>query len=374
MASLQENLELLKNIATNPKKQLGHYIAAGKKVVGCFPVYTPEVMVHAAGMIPMGLWGAQTEITQSRNYLPPFACPIMQSCMELGLNGTYDGISCVMIPAMCDTFRCITQDWKTGVTSIPCIPFTFPQNRVMEESVTYLIDEYTYVKNSIEKYCDVTITEEAMQTSIAVYNHHMSVMNTFCTIANEHLDIIDAVTRHAVMKSATFMDKAEHAAIVEEIIDALKAEPVCDWKDKKVVLTGITAEPDALLQVLVDNKVAVVADDVAQESRQYSTPIPTCDSAIEALARQWQNRTGDPLAHDEKLGRSELLLDLAKKNNATGVILCLMKFCDPEEYEETMIKPELKAAGIPVLTIDIDQQPTSYDQARTRIQTFADII
>ena len=101
----------------------------------------------------------------------------------------------------------------------------------MEESVTYLIDEYTYVKNSIEKYCDVTITEEAMQTSIAVYNHHMSVMNTFCTIANEHLDIIDAVTRHAVMKSATFMDKAEHAAIVEEIIDALKAEPVCDWKD-----------------------------------------------------------------------------------------------------------------------------------------------
>lgn len=233
MASLQENLELLKNIATNPKKQLDHYIAAGKKVVGCFPVYTPEVMVHAAGMIPMGLWGAQTEITQSRNYLPPFACPIMQSCMELGLNGTYDGISCVMIPAMCDTFRCITQDWKTGVTSIPCIPFTFPQNRVMEESVTYLIDEYTYVKNSIEKYCDVTITEEAMQTSIAVYNHHMSVMNTFCTIANEHLDIIDAVTRHAVMKSATFMDKAEHAAIVEEIIDALKAEPVCDWKDKK---------------------------------------------------------------------------------------------------------------------------------------------
>lgn len=143
---------------------------------------------------------------------------------------------------------------------------------------------------------------------------------------------------------------------------------------QKVVLTGITAEPDALLQVLVDNKVAVVADDVAQESRQYSTPIPTCTSAIEALARQWQNRKSDPLAHDEKLGRSELLLDLAKKNNATGVILCLMKFCDPEEYEETMIKPELKAAGIPVLTIDIDQQPTSYDQARTRIQTFADII
>ena len=374
MASLQENLELLKSISANPKKQLDNYIAAGKKVVGCFPVYTPEVMVHAADMVPMGLWGAQTEISSARNYLPPFACPIMQSCLELGLNGIYEGISCVMIPAMCDTFRCITQDWKRGVTSIPCIPFTFPQNRVMEESITFFMDELSYVKESIEKYCDVKITEEAMQASLAVYNHHMAVMNDFCAVANEHLDIIDAVTRHAVMKSATFMDKAEHAAIVEEIIDGLKTEPVCDWKGKKVVLTGITAEPDALLQVLVDNKVAVVADDVAQESRQYSTPFPACNSAIESLARQWQNRTSDPLAHEDKLGRSDLLIRLTKEKNATGVILCLMKFCDPEEYEETMIKPELKALGIPVLTIDIDQQPTSYDQARTRIQTFADII
>lgn len=374
MTSLQENLELLKSIASNPKKQLDSYIAAGKKVVGCFPVYTPEVMVHAAGMIPMGLWGAQTEISKARNYLPPFACPIMQSCIELGLNGTYEGLSCVLIPAMCDTFRCVTQDWKAGVTSIPGIPFTFPQNRIMEESVEYLIDEFNYVKESIEKYCDVTITEEAMQASISIYNRHMTVMNEFCTVANDHLDVIDAVVRHAVMKSATFMDKAEHTAIVEDIIAALKVESVCDWKGTKVILTGITAEPEALLQILVDNKIAVVADDVAQESRQYGTPIPACESAIEALARQWQNRKGDPLAHDEKLGRSELLLDLAKKNGATGVILCLMKFCDPEEYEETMIKPELKSAGIPVLTIDVDQQPTSYDQARTRIQTFADII
>ncbi len=109
------------------------------------------------------------------------------------------------------------------------------------------------------------------------------------------------------MKSATFMSKAEHAAILEEIIAGLKAEPICEWRGKKVLLTGITAEPDALLQILADNHIAVVGDDVAQESRQYSTAIPTCDSAIEALSRQWQNRKGDPLAHDQKPGRSELL-------------------------------------------------------------------
>ena len=68
MASLQENLELLKSISANPKKQLDNYIAAGKKVVGCFPVYTPEVMVHAADMVP----SAVQEIT--------FLHLLVQSC------------------------------------------------------------------------------------------------------------------------------------------------------------------------------------------------------------------------------------------------------------------------------------------------------
>ena len=112
MASLQETLNYLKAFLQIQKNSQIITSLQAKKLVGCFPVYTPEVMVHAADMVPMGLWGAQTEISSARNYLPPFACPIMQSCLELGLNGIYEGISCVMIPAMCDTFRCITQDWK----------------------------------------------------------------------------------------------------------------------------------------------------------------------------------------------------------------------------------------------------------------------
>ena len=56
------------------------------------------------------------------------------------------------------------------------------------------------------------------------------------------------------------------------------------------------------------------------------------------------------------------------------MIVCLMKFCDPEEYEYVAYSRELKDAGITVLSVDIDQQPNSYDQARTRIETLAEML
>ena len=111
MSDLYENISLLRTACKNPRARLEHYLAVGKKVVGCFPPYTPEELVHASGMIPMGLWGGQAELVLAKSYLPAFACPIMQANMELGLNGAYHGLSAVIIPAACDTLRYMTQNW-----------------------------------------------------------------------------------------------------------------------------------------------------------------------------------------------------------------------------------------------------------------------
>ena len=46
MRDVKEILAEFKDIADNPRKQLDKYLAQGKKVVGVFPVYTPEELVH----------------------------------------------------------------------------------------------------------------------------------------------------------------------------------------------------------------------------------------------------------------------------------------------------------------------------------------
>lgn len=374
MADLQTRLSELTQAVANPRARLDHYLAQGKQVVGCFPVYTPEELVHASGMIPMGLWGAQTELKYVKRYLPAFACPIMQSTLELGLRGSYKGLSAVIVPTLCDTFRCISQDWRFGVTDIPMIPVTHPQNRTIEGSVDFLAAEYESVLTKLSTITGMKMTDERLEQTIAVYNTHSALMQEFAAAANDHLDVVTPAVRHVVMKSAHFYEKGEHNEIMGDIVAGLKALPKYAFPGKKVVLSGITAEPVELLDILAENNIAVVGDDLAQESRQYRTPIPaTGGSALRRLAAQWNRRKGCSLAHEDDKSRGELLAELAKETGATGVIYCQMKFCDPEEYDYPICARILRAAGLGVLQLDIDQQNNSYEQARTRIQTFAEM-
>lgn len=375
MADLKENLARLKAACDNPKAQLDYYLSQGKKVIGCFPPYTPEELVHASGMIPMGLWGGQVEPKLAKSYLPAFACPIMQSNMEFGLNGAYKGLSAVIIPAICDTLRCMTQNWRFGVTSIPMIPIVYPQNRTSSASVDYLVSEYETVLTMLYTITGNMMNEKALCQSIEIYNEHNAVMREFGRTANDHLDLITPKVRHSVYKSAFFFEKSEHTAIVREIIDALKQLPVHVWTGKKVVLAGITCEPDELLNIFEEIDVAVVADDLAQESRQFRTDTPAQGGGgLKRLALQWNSRHGCSLIHELDKPRGRMLIKMCQETGAQGVISCMMKFCDPEEYDQPYYENDLHRAGYPYVAVSIDQQNGSYEQIRTRIQSFCEMI
>ena len=51
-----------------------------------------------------------------------------------------------------------------------------------------------------------------------------------------------------------------------------------------------------------------------------------------------------------------------------------VKFCDPEEYDQPWFEGDLKKAGYPCLTVEVDPLNTSFEQLRTRIQTFAEML
>ena len=375
MADWKTSLERMQQACAHPKQQLNYYLDQGKKVVGCFAPYTPEELVHAAGLIPMGMWGGRTELKLAKSYLPAFACPIMQANMEFGLNGTYDGLSAVIIPTMCDTLRCMTQNWRFGVKEIPMIPIVYPQNRTSPASVDYLISEFETVLTMLYTITGNMVSEKAMCASMQTYNEHNAAMREFDQVANDHLDVVTPKVRHMVHKSAFFFEKGEHTALLKELIAGLKELPVCRWEGKKVVIAGILCEPDELLDIFAENQLAVVADDLAQESRQYHTDTPEKGGgALKRLALQWNARYGCSLIHELGKPRGKLLAKMCQETGVQGVISCMMKFCDPEEYDEPYLEGDLRNAGYPVMAIEVDPLNTNYEQLRTRVQTFCELL
>jgi len=375
MADLQKNIAALQAVCHHPRMQMDHYLAQGKKVVGCFPPYTPEELVHASGMIPFGLWGGTPKLELARGYLPAFACPLMQANMEFGLRGVYDGLSAVIIPAICDTLRCMTQNWRFGVKGIPMVPIVYPQNRSNPAAVDYLISEYENVLTILSTVTGQMMNETALKESILIYNAHHAALREFAQTANDHLDIITPKVRHYVMKSAFFYEKAEHTAIVKEITEELKKLPAYPFTGKKVVLCGITCEPDELLDIFAENNIAVVGDDLAQEARQYRTDTPMeGGGGLKRLALQWMRRYGCSLIHEIGKPRGHMLVELCRKTGADSVINCMMKFCDPEEYDQPYLEADLRSANIPVMKIEIDPSDASFAQLRTKIQSFSELL
>lgn len=371
--TLNEVLEKLEYVANNPKKMLQDYIKSGKKVVGCFPMYTPEEIAHAGGLVPMSMWGGNTNIERAKEYYPAFVCSIIAANVEYGLKGSYDGVSAVMIPCMCDTLRSTTQNWKSGV-KIPMVAFAHPHNRKIQAGVDYLVEEYESVKKRLEDICECEITEDAMLKSIDIYNEHRKVMQEFVELVPNYLNTITPTRRNAVIKSGNFMLKEDHTLLVKELNEILKSMPKEDFKGKKVMTTGIVLDDKGFLEVLEKNNLAVAYDNVGQETRQFSTLVPEGNSALERLALQWSNIEGCSLAYDPQRLRGKIVADHVKRLGIDGVIYGLMKFCDPEEYDYPIFKKDMDEAGIPHLYMEIEQGTSNIEQMRTRIQTFADII
>ena len=84
------------------------------------------------------------------------------------------------------------------------------------------------------------------------------------------------------------MLKDEYPEKLVALNEQLKALPAANSKGPKVVTSGIVCDNPALLAAFEENGIAIVADDVAHESRAFRTDAPENEAdPLLALAKQF---------------------------------------------------------------------------------------
>ena len=374
MKNLSEILSEFKDISSNPKKQFNTYLEQGKKVVGCMPYYCPEELVHAAGMIPFGLWGAETGVSEARRYFPAFICSIMQTTLELGIKGEYDGLSAVMIPMLCDSLKGMDGNWRYGVKNIPVIPVAHAQNRKTQAGAEFTASQYRKIKASLEEISGKTITDNDIADSIVVYNKRNDAVRRFIEELFKRPGALKASERNAVFKSGYFMSADEYTEKVDELADCLAAMPAQEKSGVSLVTCGIIADNTGLLKILDECGVNIVDDVVVHESLRYRVDAPETGDPFMSLAIVIGAIEGCPFLYDLGKKRADMLVDVVKQRSADGVLFVMTKFCDPDEYDIVPLKKALDNNGIRSLQVEVDQQTTDVEQIRTAIETFCEIL
>lgn len=375
MADIASLLGAFSEVAAHPGKELDKHLAAGKRVIGVGPYHVPEELVYAAGAVPFGVWGMVGSADEAKKYYPPFYCSICQMTLEMGLKGILDKLSGMMITGICDTLRASSQNWKAAMgNKVPLIYVTNAQNRFLPAGRTYTVEAYTEVKRRVEECCDTIIDDDQIMAAIKLYNQWRAAMREFVQLAGSHPAEVSNAARVAVVNAGYYMDKAEHLQMVRELNEALAALPESTEGYRKVVLSGIYQDIPAITAILDDNKIAVVADDLAKESRAFARQVPEEGCAIEALADGWCGLRADTELYDPKKEHIDVLVQKAKDSGAGAVVILLAKFCDPEEFEAPLVTRAVRAAGLKCITVEVDQSTESYEQARTQVETLAELL
>ena len=374
MNKLMINLDALRAIAQGPRKQLDRVLAEGKKAGGVIPYFAPEELVYAAGMVPFGIWGAETQVSESKRYFPAFYCSIVHTALDLAIKGGFDGLSAVMIPLTCDTLKGMGANWKYGVKSIPVIDVAYAQNRKLAAGEEFTESQFRKIKGQLEDIAGAQISDEAVAAANKVYNDNRRECLRFTELAASHSKTVSPVDRALVLKARYFVERDAHTALLKELNDALEAIPAEPVKGKKIVTTGIIADSPELLSILQDNGFVIAADQIAHESVDFRALADEAGDPVKALAKRLGAINGTSVLFDPAKGRNTELVEIAKAAGADGVLWVLTKFCDPEEFDYVPAKKLLNAAGIPLLQIEVDQQMVNYGQIRTALETFREML
>jgi bcr-type benzoyl-CoA reductase subunit C len=368
-------LDTFAAIVEDPLTRLKEYKAAkGKKVIGFFLTDFPEEFIHAAGMIPIAVLGNHENISLADAYLQNYACSLVRSTLESKLNHNLDILDGMVIPHICDTTQCLASIWKITFPEGYFDEIIFPKKRHIPSARVYLLNELRRIKEGLEKYAGVNITEERLRDSIRLYNNHRKLLRELYALKRSHPQALREREFFNIIKASMLMTKEEHTQLLSQIIPSLPKRTIEPEKKIRLVVSGMVWEPPEILDLIDELGGIIVNDDFCTGSRYFLEDVELNHNTVEAIVDRQLRRLPIPGYHILSDEVGDFLIGNVEKNDAHGVIFWHLKFCDVHNFDYPDLKKRLEEKKIPHLALETELRMTSLEQIRTRLQAFMELL
>jgi benzoyl-CoA reductase subunit C len=354
--------------------------APGRKVIGYMPVYVPREIIHAAGMLPLGILGggADMEVIHGDAYYQSYICRIPRSTIEMAINGKLDFVDGMMFPSICDVIRNLSGIWKLLFKDKYVRYFDAPQNFREEVGGVFYANEMRELRDGLAKLGGREVSDDDIRRSIAVYNENRRGVNQVYDFRAAFPWKAPSAEVYLLMRAGMVLPPEEHTLLMREYLAAAEAanRPMRD--NCRVVLTGAFCEqpPLNLIKSLEMSGCYIVDDDLMLVSRWLLTDVPTEGDPIENLSRAFLLHSAETAAKYEVdvAKKGSYLIDSVRKRKADGVIFAAPSFCDPALLDKPMIISRIEPLGIPYIHIQYAENSSQMQPIREQSGTFADSI
>jgi benzoyl-CoA reductase subunit C len=378
--ALDQVLEQCKELAALPLGTVATQWKAehpGGRAVAVYPVFAPAELIHAAGMLPLGLFGGGTsvELTHADARFQSFVCSVAKSSLELGFQGLVKGVDGFVFSNICDVARNLGSIYKRNFPDAMVEYLHLPQNSTSPSVPAYTADELRRLAGTLERELAGAVTPAALAKSIELYNALRARIRALYAFRIAEPQKLSTTELYALLRAATLAPPEEALARLDVALAELPGRTARPRDRLRVVVEGAFCEqpPMGLLEVLEEAGCYVVEDDLVLGWRWFTGDVATDGDPFERLGWAYVNRAvPSSTRHEGREHRSSGLIEKVRRARADAVIFTPAKFCEPALFDYVLMKQGLERAGIPHLVVEFEEKMWTFERTRNEIETFVE--
>ena len=352
----------------------------GRKAIGYMPIYVPRELVHAAGMLPVGILGGgdQLEVIQGDAYYQSYICRIPRSTIELGLTGRLDCLDGMLFPSICDVIRNLSGMWQILFKDKYVRYFDVPQNYEDAIGGTFYVHELEILRDDLGRLRGKPITDAELNASIRVYNENRAAVSDLYAYRSDKPWQAPTSEVYLLLRAGMVLPPEEHTALVREYLAAAKAISRPKRDNARIVMTGSFCEqpPLGLIKSIEMSGCYIVDDDFLLVTRWLQADVPADGDPLDALSKAFLHSSAQTAArYDAKReDKGVYLLKQVKTRGAEGVVFAAPSFCDPALLERPMLQDVMAKHKVPYTAFKYAENTGQMAPIREQAGTFADSI
>jgi benzoyl-CoA reductase subunit C len=354
--------------------------APGRKAIGYMPIYVPREIVHAAGMLPVGIFGGgdQMEVIQGDAYYQSYICRIPRSTLELGLTGKLDVLDGMLFPSICDVIRNLSGMWQILFKDKYVKYFDVPQDYDDAIGGRFYMHEMQVLRDDLARLGGQPISDDALRASIAVFNDNRKAVRELYAYRARKPWQAPTSEVYLVLRAGCVLPVEEHTVLIRRYLAETDKEKRPQRDNARVVLTGAFCEqpPLTLIKSIEMAGCYVVDDDFQLIQSWLLEEVPTTGDPLEALSKAFLHHSAQTSSKydDKKEDKGKYLLHQVKTRGAEGVVFAAPSFCDPALLERPMLQEVLAKHKIPYTAFKYAENTGQMAPIREQAGTFADSI
>lgn len=365
-----------------PAEMLEHQKQGGK-VFGTFCVYVPDEVVFAAGGIAAGLCGgSQFWVSGGEKVLPANTCPLIKASVGARLDKTCPFF---LIPDMyvgettCDGKK---KAWEILAGEVPFHIIDVPQMKRDKDVAAFESEIMDFIA-AVEKVTGNKITAEKLGESIKLINNKRKALQRLYNARKASPVPISGKDALLVTQIAFYDDPARCAQMANQLAEELeeriaRQEGVFPANALRIMVSGTPmAIPNWKLHHIIETTgAAVVVEESCTGTRYFENLVDesatTVEGQVRALAERYMKT--NCACFTPNPGRVEDIVRLADEYKVDGIIDTNLQFCNLYSTESFLVKQALADKGLPVMHIETDYSEQDYEQLRTRIEAFLEML